>query len=195
MNKKPETNDVVVTLSAPDIRTVTIPIVGTASLVSNRWSQKAIRQILDTQQKKPKGPKSIKNPEEDYLGSLYNLENGKYGFPSIAFKSAMVRAGTYADMKMTFLRGAFHIMGEFVEIIGTPVMRQDMVRVGMGSADIRFRGEFKEWEVELPITYNAGVISVAQLMNLVMLAGFSVGVGEWRPEKNGQWGTFRLKEI
>lgn len=194
MNKKSETNDVVVTLQAPDIRVVKIPIVGTAPLVCNQWSKKAKQQILDTQQKKPKGPKAIKNPEEDYLNSLYHIGDGKYGFPSIAFKSAMVRAGTYADMKMTFLRGAFHILGDLVEIIGTPVMRQDMVRVGMGLADIRFRGEFKEWEIELPITYNASVISVAQLMNLVMLAGFSVGVGEWRPEKTGQWGTFKLKE-
>jgi hypothetical protein len=29
-------------------------------------------------------------------------------------------------------------------------------------------------------------------MNLLNTAGFAVGVGEWRPEKDGQYGMFRV---
>jgi hypothetical protein len=32
------------------------------------------------------------------------------------------------------------------------------------------------------------------VVNLFQLAGFSVGVGEWRPEKNGAFGCFTLFE-
>jgi hypothetical protein len=71
-------------------------------------------------------------------------------------------------------------------------MREDMVRVGMGTADIRYRPEFTEWSVKLPIKYNADAISLDQLVNLFTLAGFGVGVGEWRPERDGQYGMFHV---
>lgn len=61
-----------------------------------------------------------------------------------------------------------------------------------GTADIRYRPEFKHWRVKLPIKYNADKISLEQLVNLFNLAGFGVGVGEWRPEKDGQYGMFHV---
>ena len=66
----------------------------------------------------------------------------------------MVRAGTYLDLKMTFLRGAFHVPGELTRIEGEPRPREDMVRVGMGTADIRYRGEFDPWAVDLNVKFN-----------------------------------------
>src|SRR4030042_22602 len=113
---------VMVHLQAPDLRRVKIDIVGTAPLICHRWSEKAKKQILDKQTKQATQAKEAKNPEKDFRASLYVIEGG-YGFPSIAFKAAMVRAGTYADMKMTYLRGAFHVEGELVRIEGEPTMR------------------------------------------------------------------------
>jgi hypothetical protein len=84
------------------------------------------------------------------------------------------------------------VPGELIKIEGEPQMREDMVRVGMGKPDIRYRGEFMPWTVDLPILYNARVISDEQLANLIVTAGFSVGVGEWRPEKDGSYGMWGL---
>ena len=81
---------------------------------------------------------------------------------------------------------------ELVRIEGEPRMREDMVRIAMGTADIRYRGEFTEWRVEVPISYNADVISPAQIANLFNIAGFGVGVGEWRPQRNGSYGRFHV---
>jgi len=67
-----------------------------------------------------------------------------------------------------------------------------MVRLNGKTADIRHRGEFKEWSADLEVQYNEDWISAEQIANLISLAGFSVGVGEWRPEKNGQYGTFEI---
>jgi hypothetical protein len=180
-----------VILERPEIIHIEIPIRGTAPLICHRWSEKAKKEILDKHMKKASKGRDAKDPERDYQESLYKLPGDKFGFPSIAFKAAMVRAGTYADMKMTFLRGAFHLNSEFVEIQGVPRMREDMVRVSM-TVDIRYRGEFPEWQAILPISYNAKAISLEQIFNLVMIAGFAVGVGEWRPERDGQFGTFEL---
>ena len=144
--------------------------------------------------KKAKTAKDAKDPQRDYEEAFYRLPDGKPGFPTIAFKQAAVSAGgRFSDgLKMTELRGAFFIDGELAEINGEPSMREDMVRVGMGTADIRYRPEFKAWKVTLPIKYNADKISLEQLVNLFNLAGFGVGVGEWRPEKDGQYGMFHV---
>ena len=94
---------------------------------------------------------------------------------------------------MTEARGAFHIIGELVRIDGEPRMREDMVRVGMGTADIRYRAGFPEWSTTITISYNAGVFTPEQIVNLFNQGGFGVGVGEWRPEKNGPFGRFHVK--
>lgn len=182
-----------VEVPAPEIYELIVRLVGTSPLICHRWSEKAKRAMLDKMMKRATNAKDAKDPEADYLASLYPMPDGDgYGFPAIAFKAAMVRAGTYLDLKMTFLRGAFHVPGELVKIDGDPRPREDMVRVGMGTADIRYRGEFMPWAVDLPLTYNGRVISAAQLGNLLVTAGFSVGIGEWRPEKDGGYGMWEL---
>lgn len=148
--------------------------------------------MLDKQTKKASRGREAKDPDQDYQDSLYLHPDGGYGFPSVAFKAAAVRAGTYADLKMTFLRGAFHIPGEMVKIEGEPTPREDMVRIGMGTADIRYRAEFKQWSARIPVHYNARAITAEQLANLFRIAGFSVGVGEWRPERDGSFGRFEV---
>lgn len=174
-----------------DLVEAELTLVGTAPLICHRWSEKAKRQMLDKQMKRATKGKDAKDPEADYRGSLYEHPDGGYGFPAVAFKAAAVRAGTYMDHKMTFLRGAFHVLGELVKIDGEPTMREDMVRVSMTS-DIRYRGQFTDWATTLPIRYNAASLSLEQIVALFHVAGFSVGVGEWRPEKNGQYGTFEV---
>lgn len=184
----------VIDLKRINIQRATVEIVGDSPLIVHAWSAKAKKEMLDKQMKKAKGPKIAKDPERDYQDAFYRLPNGKPGFPTIAFKAAAVSAaGRFADgMKMTEVRGSFHIEGELVEIHGEPNMREDMVRIGMGTADIRYRPEFKEWRVLLPIRYNADAISLEQIVNLFNMAGFGVGVGEWRPEKDGLFGMFHV---
>jgi len=179
-------------LAAPDLRVIQLGIAGTSPLICHQWSEKAKKQMLDKQTKQPKNGRETKDPDQDYEDSLYPHPEGGYGFPAVAFKAAAVRAGTYADMKMTFLRGAFHVIGELAHIEGTPEPREDMVRVNNGAPDIRYRGMFKTWHTTLTIRYNARAISAEQILNLFQVAGFSVGVGEWRPERNGSFGTFEV---
>ena len=185
----------VITLVKPRVETVHIEVVGTAPLICHRWSEKAKKQMLDKQTKAATAAKGAKDPQRDFEDSLYPHPDGGYGFPSVAFKAAAVRAGTYSDMKMTFLRGSFHVTGELVPLAGKPSMREDMVRLQGKTADIRHRGEFKEWSAVVPLQVNTSVLSIEQLANLFVIAGFAVGVGEWRPERNGQYGRFEVGGI
>lgn len=180
-----------------DIRRVQLRVVGDSSLVVHQWAEKAKQMMREKQQKKPKGGKEARDPQAEFEAALYRMPEGSaspYGFPSVAFKSVIVGAARWSDgMKMTELRGALHIDGDLVPIFGTPVIREDMVRVGMGSADLRYRPDFQcDWSAVLPITYNGSAISLEQIVYLLNLGGFGIGVGEFRPEKNGSWGRFHV---
>ena len=186
--------------------TVQIKIVGDSPLIVHHWSEKAKKEMLDKQMKRPKQGREAKDPFQDYADSMYwitpqppaakltpkAVESATFGFPTVAFKAAAVRAATDAGLKMTDARRAFHIDGEIATIEGTPSMREDMVRNAPGTADIRYRGQFENWSVVLTINYNSTAMSLEQIVNLFEIAGFGVGVGEWRPEKSGSNGRFHV---
>jgi hypothetical protein len=183
-----------------DIRTIEIRLVGDSPLICHAWSEKAKRLMLDKQMGKASAGKEAKDPQADYQSSLYVIERREpfedsvFGFPAIGFKAAAVTACTSLGKSVTKVaaRQAFHVIGELVPIAGKPRMRDDMVRVGMGVADIRFRGEFPEWSVLLTVRYNHRLLSDEQIVNLFNTAGFAVGVGEWRSEKDGGYGLFHV---
>lgn len=189
-----------------NIETLSVPLVGDSPLIVHAWSEKAIRAMADKQQKKASAGREAKDPWADFVGSLYwldtkpekpteeDIETARFGFPAIAFKTAAVTACTsIGGVTKIAARQAFHVEGEFVEIKGgAPSMRQDVCRVGMGTADLRYRGEFSPWSVDLTVKFNANLMSAAQVVNLFQTAGFAVGVGEWRPERDGPYGRFHV---
>lgn len=200
-----------------EIKKVTIRIVGDTPLIMHAWSEKAKRMMLEAQMGIAKGKKKeVKNPADDFIRSMYWLtqmpEDGtmesfeeaiangaRFGFPVTAFKQAAISAAYrmgWAKDKMS-MRGAFFIDSDengMIEIHSdTPEMREDMVKVGMGTADIRYRGEFKNWYADLTISYNAnGQYSLENIVNIINAGGYVCGVGEWRPERDGQNGMFHV---
>jgi len=144
----------------------------------------------------PYGLSDITNDTDDAV-IIEALQKGKFGFPAVAFKACAIDAGFQQGViaKKTTSRGAFHIIGEYAVIEGMPDMREDMVQVGGMSkvADIRYRPEFKQWRTSLNIRYNKNAISPEQIINLLNYGGFSNGVGEWRPSKDGSYGTFHVE--
>ena len=198
-----------------EIKKVTIRIVGDTPLIMHAWSEKAKRMMLEAQMGIAKGKKKeVKNPADEFIRSMYwmtpmpedgtmesfeeAIANGaRFGFPVTAFKQAAISAAYrmgWAKDKMS-MRGAFFIDSDengMIEIHSdTPEMREDMVKVGMGTADIRYRGEFKNWYADLTISYNAnGQYSLENIVNIINAGGYVCGVGEWRPERDGQNGMF-----
>lgn len=183
-----------ISLPRLDIRVVDIKLIGDSSLICHRWSEKSKKIMHDKHTGKASAGRELKVPEQDFLDSLYPMSGGGYGFPTIAFKNAAVQACTSLGKSVTKVaaKQAFHIMGNLTKIEGTPQPREDMVRVGMGTADIRYRGEFDPWSVTIRVRYNARLLSAEQLINLMNTAGFAVGVGEWRSERNGSQGLFHV---
>lgn len=178
-----------------------IEVKGTAPLIVHRWSEKARQMMLDAQQGR-KTPKQAKDPQADYESSMYRFPDGGHGFPVMAFKSATVKGGGRLfgkSVKMTELRQVFTFLADGIGVDGTqllritgePSIREDMVRVGMGTADIRYRAEYRDWSAIIRVEFVPSVIDLESVVALVD-AGGTNGVGEWRPEKNGSYGTYEV---
>lgn len=178
------------------------------------------------QGKKKGKVKERKNPVCDFVDSMYWLtekpemnsdmdeeecekifvkaiqEGARFGFPVTAFKQAAISAAYrmgWSKDKMS-LRGAFFIDSDdngMVEIKSDPpVMREDMVRIGMGTADIRYRGEFRNWYADITISYNTnGQHDLDAILNILNAGGYVCGAGEWRPERDGQYGMFHVETV
>jgi len=196
--EKPEKKEKV-SIGGISIKTFRLTLKGTSPLICHKFSDRAQDAMLAKQMKTAdrKVGKETKNPHRDYEESLYVLKDGRYGFPISGFKNAAVDACSFMDgMKKVVMRGAFHIVDEhegLAVIKGTPRMRKDNVRVGMGTADIRYRGEFPiGWQTTLVVKYNENAVSIPQICQLFNAAGFGVGVGDWRPQKDGSYGMFEV---
>jgi len=186
-------------------QTMRVPIIGTAPLIVHNWSEKAKRQMLDAQQGRKK-VKEVRDPVSDYETSLYRIatEDGEtYGFPVLAFKDATIGGARFYDksVTMTMLRQCMFFKGivtkadpaQLVPIAGEPRMREDVVRIGQGT-DLRYRGEFTEWSAELVITFVTSALSQGSVLSLIDAGGMGVGVGEWRPQRSGEHGTYMVDQ-
>ena len=218
-----KTESSVVEIRSLDLKQVKIRIVGDSPLIVHAWSEKAKKMMLETQMKttKTKG-REARDPYDDFVQSLYWLEgkpdeedlkkhapkafekaikNGaKFGFPVTAVKQCANSAAyrlNWVKNQME-LRSSYFLSSEYGDMFciqgSIPEMREDMVRIGMGSADLRYRGEFKNWYADLLLTYNnSGNLTLEQILNCINAGGFSVGLGEWRPEKDGDFGRFHIE--
>lgn len=177
-----------------------VPLVGTAPLICHRFSEKAKRQMLDNMQGR-KTPKEPKDPQAEYEAALYRVEDGGYGFPALAFKDATIGAARYygKQVTMTALKQFVFVHGErgddgraLVRIDGEPKMREDVVTINRTGSDLRYRPEFWPWRADLAVTYVTGSLTRGSMLSLIEAGGMGIGIGEWRPEKNGDFGTYRI---
>lgn len=161
-----------------------------------------VAEFIDSMYWLTKKPDTDNKTEEECEEAFIEAVNNgaRFGFPATAFKqagnSAAYRCG---DVKNQMgLRAAYGIFGEdnpeMIEIKSDiPKMREDMVKIGMGTADLRYRGEFRNWSATFIVKYDVnGQYSLENIINVINKGGIYNGVGEWRPERDGQFGTYHV---
>ena len=203
-----------VQVEIPDIqiKMASLRIEGTSPLIVHKFSEKARKEILDKCMQKAKSGKEPKNPVQEFMQSLHWLTpmpgeyseeafdaalaaGARFGFPATGIKQSAVsgayRAGLTKDKVSVY--GGFHILGgELIEVLGTPRMREDYAVINNGAPEIRYRAEFPEWAMSFDIKYNASVFSLEQIVSFFNFGGFSVGLGDWRSEKGGIFGSYKI---
>lgn len=178
---------------------VSLRLEGMTPLVVHKFSEKARRELSRTESKVGK-KKGLRKPEEESEACRYLMKVGGKtvdGFPAAAFKKAMVSACTYLDgITKVAARGGFQV-NPGQDLIPLTLkqahrMREDIVRIGMGSPEVRWRPEYFPWSVSIDVHYVESFLSASDVFNLLNWAGQCIGVGEGRPEKGGDWGMFRV---
>ena len=182
-------------------QTIHVEVEGLTPLIVHKFSEKAKRQMLEDQVKtKTKAKRDPQDPDKEYNAARYILPDGRDGFPAVGFKAAIVGAARFYDgISMIALKQAIYIQGvgseQLIPIIGDPQMREDVTRVGQGTANLRYRPEYWPWRVMIPVSFVPTMIDAESVLALVDAAGMG-GVGEWRPtapkSATGSYGQFRV---
>ncbi len=221
MADKSETENKTVSLSAvlskqQKLKHFSMWLIGDTPLITHAWSEKAKREMLSKQVKATKPGKEARDPEQDFVNSLYEMEKGVYGFPVTGVKNCILSAAhkdkgiprsavmqaLYLDADMIRVRpalaGAICDM-PLVRIHGTdPEMREDMVRIGGGmnkTANLAYRAQFTVWAMRITGKVNTTTVTDEALSFLVQESGLACGIGEWRNEKKGVFGSFHLATV
>lgn len=192
-----------------DAESIHVPIIGTAPLICNNFSEKARWEMFEASQGK-KMPKRVRVPEAEYEAAFYRILRDDttevYGFPVVAFKAATKGGARFygKSISMTAVNQFIFMRGivtkadpqQLVEIVGAPEMREDVVRSsGIGRKPaLRFRPMWPEWSATLHVIFVRSSIDRSSVLSLIDAGGMGVGIGEWRPEKGGEYGTYAIDQ-
>jgi hypothetical protein len=179
-------------------------IIGNTSLLVHRFGPKAEKQIADNEQGRAKGGRGDRNPEEEYEEAKYIFpstlhlppEKQIHGIPAAGIRHAMVRAAKSTGTPMSDAITYFYVLGEEADLVRLHYEHEAMachpVRLQKQSLTLRYRPEYTGWWCDVPVLYRADVTNPEKLASWLEIAGFGVGLCEWRGEKGGNHGLFNL---
>lgn len=195
-----------------NIQRIQVEVRGTAPLVLHKFSQKAKLAMMNAMEtpkseKKAKSARETRNYDEDFMSARYFSFEGWDGIPASSFRNALIAACRTSDVTMTKTKmSAFTIADGICKDDGTPLVRiisdeepvrsEAYVRIASGGTDIRIRPMWHKWGAIVTLEFDADMISLDSIVNLLDRAGRQVGIGEGRPfspKSNGMgWGTFEV---
>lgn len=193
----------------PTWASIEIVIRGTTHLICNNWKTK------NGEPRKSRTDPAIfgaQSPEEQFAEALYTVRGredwdpakiGKYGMPAYLIRSACLSVAKILEDwdLVNATHGSFFTEDVIVPITQVkPMPRRDIVNVNAGHGKKKeipkYRAQFNRgWEMTIPAKIDTEVLPIVQLAGLLGHAGISIGIGEWRPERGGHHGKFRLLEI
>jgi hypothetical protein len=199
--------------TAPIYTNFNIWLVGDTPLICHAWSLKARLSMLSKQTKAVKDALEVRDPHADFKSSLYEMTegSGEYGFPLGGVKNCILSmAHKDRGVPKTTVRSALQLQANIVRVRpalagaicdmplcriygGEPEMREDMVRIGQGvrkTATLAYRAQFWPWAIKIVGRINTRMVPAEALVFLAREGGVATGIGEWRNEKDGIFGSF-----
>jgi hypothetical protein len=199
---KPKKTDTVLEIQAIEMRHIVFNVCGASPMIMNRFSQKAWRELLFPSGRKSTAEleQSLKHdPIAEFRGAVYmNRDNKRptaIHVPNGAFHGALASAALdipgAAKAKIERLT---RVVDVTIDLFGLPQVFCAMVRNSDMSRtpDVRTRPIFPRWACRVSVSYVRAVLSERTIANLFGAAGLIVGIGDWRGQKGGPFGSFRL---
>lgn len=179
-------------------------VVGTSPLIMHRGDAKLWRELLFPARKKNAAEKASTlkhDPVAEYRSAIYRnrseREPAAIHAPTGAFGKAIASAavdipGASKSQMMRLTK----VVSPQINLFGVPRIYTTMVRLSdmNRTPDISSRAIFPRWACTFEIEYVSTLTKEGAIVNLLAAAGKIVGVGDWRPQKGGTHGCFRVAD-
>lgn len=209
--KTPAKVDDVVISFRPNLATAELQVFSRGlGLIGNNMDETARAALRARADKGLKTKPTPLTPQQQFEATRRLLdparEGATDGIPASAFAQAIVNASfRFAGYKSTRIRGSFFILTDSADGLipinaPEPEMREDLGRnrnSANSPAILLYRAWYREWQCRLRFEFNANVITLDELVPLVELAGFHIGVGGRRPEMEdgSNFGRFTVQPL
>lgn len=182
------------------MKTIGVEIRGITPLLIHRFSEDA-EQAKSTRRMEV----NQRDPRTEATKNAYIANDGTFFFNAFSIPSAMGNAGSNHKARGTRKTLRF--------VVPSAVrMKSDTVTITNGSGPaknfevdarpvtipatkgrvMRYRPRFDQWGAAFELTVDDNLLSVEMAQQLLQEAGQSIGIGDFRPEKRGPFGTFRV---
>ena len=184
-----------------EVGQLTCHLLGTTPLIMHRADFKVLQELTLPSQKKNRAGLATTLKHDligEFRGSIYlNRNTGPTvtHFPSNAFGKALADAAVdIPGASRSQIQRLASCVSVNVAIYGIPKVFIRMVRLGdmKRTPDIRSRAIFGLWCCEVTFKYAKSLIKDRQVANLMGAAGLICGIGDWRPQRGGDYGQWSL---
>ena len=177
-------------------------LVGDTAFFCNRMAAKAKRSLLFpaprmTQQQRATKLKHA--PYAEFRDSAYQRRGPgetkivmRGSAPKLAIAGAALRTPT--SVNKTEITQLVRVPEEYCPLWGIPRLDMSVVRqAGMSrTPDIRTRARIEEWAMRVPLSWISPNLNERKVVTLLINAGILCGLGDWRLERGGPFGRFRV---
>lgn len=186
------------------MRTILVGIEGTSPLLSHRWSE-------DSEQSGEQAARNVMvkhgTPREQAEKVAYKTAKGEFYFPGASIARLLREAGSGHKLKGS-RKSAKYVVPAAVIVMDDVVLLRNgdgktlvkdyevdsrpVVIPATKGRIMRHRPRFDKWSATFTLRVNEKLLPLDFVNQLVVEGGQQIGVGDFRPEKGGPFGTFNL---
>lgn len=182
------------------MKTIEVEIRGTSPLLIHRFSEAS---------EQSKSSRRIqvgdRDPREEATKAAYIAPDGTYYFSAFSIPNAMGNAGSNHKMRGSrkslrfIVPSAVRVTYEAITILNGNGPAKDFevdarpVTIPATKGRImRYRPRFDQWGAKFTLSLDDESLDIATAHQLLNEAGQHIGIGDFRPEKRGPFGCFRV---
>lgn len=199
MKKKVEATIEIAEMKMGQIR---FHLIGTTPMIMHRFSSKAVGELLLPSPKKNAAERATTlkhDPVAEFRETIYRNRDPKtpaaIHVPTNAFSAAIANAALdVPGATKSQLMRLTSVTDTHIDLFGLPRLFMSMVRSSdmARTPDVRTRAIFPRWACSITVSYVASLLKENQIANLLATAGLIIGIGDWRSQKGGSYGAFKL---
>ena len=200
--KKTAKNEATLVVDEIQTKVIVFHVVGTSPMIMNRFSQKAWHELLLPKRSENRASleQSLKHdPIAEFRGAIYLNRDPKRAalihVPNGSFHGAIASVAIdIPGAKKAQIERLTKVVDVNIDLFGIPNVYCAMVRNSdmNRTPDVRTRPIFPQWACEVSVQFVQPTLTERTVAHLFGAAGHIIGIGDWRGQKGGPYGAFRI---